>query len=190
MKTVVLGLVVVAVIVLAIGLASGGPRVDIDYIIGTWHQASLTAVAAIVAGLVLVCGLGAAIVALLGQAADRRALEAELQRTYVRLRSAEGESTTTAASASGVLDASTPPNAGSPESPLPLSPSPPSALAAPVTAPAVEETVGPRDAAAQRAADEGDAPAQRAADEGDAPAQRAADERPSGQPAAGGDDDS
>jgi len=90
MKTVTLGLVIVAVVVLAIGLASSGPRVDVDFIIGTWHHASLTAIAAIVAGLLLVCGLAAAVIAVLGQAADRRALEEELQRTYMRLREAEG----------------------------------------------------------------------------------------------------
>ena len=90
MKTVTLGLVVVAVVVLAIGLASSGPRVDIDYLVGTWHDASLAAVAAVAAGLLLVCGVAAAIIVVMGQAADRRALEGELQRTYVRLREAEG----------------------------------------------------------------------------------------------------
>jgi uncharacterized integral membrane protein len=89
LRTVTLGLVIVALVVLAIGLAGSGTHVDVRYIAGTWHQASLFELAAIVAGLVLVCGLAVAFVGRLGQAADRKVLEEELQRTYVRLRHAE-----------------------------------------------------------------------------------------------------
>ena len=91
MRTITLGLVIVALVVLAIGLAGSGTHVDVRYIAGTWHKASLLGLAAIVAGLVLVCGLAVAVVSRLGQAADRKVLEEELQRTYVRLRHAEAE---------------------------------------------------------------------------------------------------
>jgi uncharacterized integral membrane protein len=89
MKNILTVLLVVAVLVLAVGVASYATRVDVDYVIGTWHHASLLAVAAVVAGLLLVVGVLAALAAGLAQARERRVLEGELERTYVRLRAAE-----------------------------------------------------------------------------------------------------
>ena len=89
MKNILTVLLVVAVLVLAVGVASYAARVDVDYVIGTWHQASLLAVAAVVAALVVVVGVLAAVSAGLVRARERRALEGELERTYVRLRAAE-----------------------------------------------------------------------------------------------------
>jgi uncharacterized integral membrane protein len=89
MKNILTGLICVAAVVLVVGVASHGARVDVNYVAGTWHHASLLALAAIVAGLLLAVGLAAAIATRLGAARDRDALEEELQRTYVRLRAAE-----------------------------------------------------------------------------------------------------
>ncbi len=89
MKNILTVLLVAAVLVLFVGVASHGARVDVKYLAGTWHGASLLAVAAVVAGLLLVVGVLSAAAARLGSARDRRALEEELQRTYVRLRAAE-----------------------------------------------------------------------------------------------------
>jgi len=143
MRSVVLGLVIVAIVILAVGLASAGARVDVDYLVGTWHQASLPALSAIVAGLVLICGLAAAVAARLSEAADGRALRDELERTYVRLRQAESA----AGPAAAVDDARdaplvTPP-AGS-DSPI-------------VVAPAASGSLGPRSVGGDDA-DVGDGP--------------------------------
>ena len=93
MKNVVTALLVVAVVVLAVGVASHGSRVDLDYLAGTWHQVSLLSLAAVVAGLVLVVGVLSAVALDLGRSRDRRALQTELERTYVRLRAAEAGAT-------------------------------------------------------------------------------------------------
>jgi len=92
MKNVLIALAVIAVLVLAIGAASHGVRLDVDYLAGTWHHASALALSAVVAALLVVVGLGAAVIALLGVSHDRDVLEAELERTYVRLRAAESAS--------------------------------------------------------------------------------------------------
>ena len=97
MKNILTVLLVVAVLVLAVGVASYAARVDIDYVIGTWHHASLLAVAAVVAGLLLAVGVLAAVAAGVAHARERRVLEEELQRTYVRLRAAEASSAQTRA---------------------------------------------------------------------------------------------
>ena len=89
MKNILTALLVVVVLVLAVGVASYATKVDVDYVIGTWHHTSLLAVAAVVAGLLLVVGILSALVAGLAHARERRVLEAELERTYVRLRAAE-----------------------------------------------------------------------------------------------------
>jgi hypothetical protein len=90
MRNILTALLVVAVLVVAVGVASHAARVDLSYVAGTWHRASLLAVAAIVAALLVVVGLLSAVAAGLLAARDRRLLEGELQRTYVRLRAAEG----------------------------------------------------------------------------------------------------
>jgi len=89
MKNVLTALLVVAVAVLAVGVASHGSRVDLDYVAGTWHQVSLLALAAVVAGLLVVVGLLSGVAVDLSRARDRRVLHAELERTYARLRAAE-----------------------------------------------------------------------------------------------------
>jgi len=89
MKNILTVLLVVAVLVLAVGVASYATRVDVDYVIGTWHHVSLLALAAVVAALLVVVGVLAAEAAGLVRARERRALEDELERTYVRLRAAE-----------------------------------------------------------------------------------------------------
>jgi hypothetical protein len=76
MKNILTVLLVVAAAVLVVGAASHGAHADVSYVAGTWHHASLLAVAAIVAALLLAVGVFAA-------------LEDELQCTYVRLRAAE-----------------------------------------------------------------------------------------------------
>jgi uncharacterized integral membrane protein len=90
MKNILTVLLVAAVLVLSVGVASHAARVDVNYLAGTWHRASLLALAAIVAALLLAAGVLSALAADLGSARDRRTLEGELQRTYVRLRAAEG----------------------------------------------------------------------------------------------------
>jgi uncharacterized integral membrane protein len=100
MKNIVNVLLVLAVLVLVVGVASHAARVDVSYVAGTWHRASLLAVAAIVAALLVVVGLLAAVAADLGAGRDRHALEEELQRTYVRLRAAENATAEGAGTAS------------------------------------------------------------------------------------------
>ncbi len=90
MKTIAIVLLVVAALILLVGLASRSVHVDLDYIAGVWHDVSLLALAAIAAALVLLAGMSSAVAAGLGTARDRRTLETELQRSYVRLRAAEG----------------------------------------------------------------------------------------------------
>jgi uncharacterized integral membrane protein len=89
MKNVVTALLVVAVVVLAVGVASHGSRVDLDYLAGTWHQVSLLSLAAVVAGLLVAVGVLSAVAVDLSRSRERRVLHAELERTYVRLRAAE-----------------------------------------------------------------------------------------------------
>jgi len=89
MKNLVIALLIVAAIALIVGLASYSTRLDVDYVIGVWHDASLFALAAIVAVLVVLVGVVSAVVVGLRTSDTRRTLEAELQRTYVRLREVE-----------------------------------------------------------------------------------------------------
>jgi uncharacterized integral membrane protein len=115
MKNILTALLVVAVLVVAVGAASHAARVDVSYVAGTWHRASLLAVAAIVAALLVVVGLLSAVAAGLLTARDRRLLEDELQRTYVRLRAAEGSAR--AAANPGPAPASAPSGAAPPDAP-------------------------------------------------------------------------
>lgn len=94
MKNILTVLLVLAVLVLVVGVASHAARVDVGYVAGTWHRASLLAVAAVVAALLLVVGVLSAVAADLAAGRDRRALEEELERTYVRLRAAEAAAQT------------------------------------------------------------------------------------------------
>jgi len=112
MRNILTGLLVVAVLVVAVGVASHAARVDVDYVAGTWHRASLLALAAIVAALLVVVGLLSGVVAGLLTARDRRLLEDELQRTYVRLRAAEGF--TQAAAGAGTTPAAPAPSGAAP----------------------------------------------------------------------------
>jgi uncharacterized integral membrane protein len=89
MKNILTVLLVVAVVVLVVGAASHGAHADVSYLAGTWHHASLLAVAAIVAALLVAVGVFATLAADLHCARIRKTLEDELQRTYVRLRAAE-----------------------------------------------------------------------------------------------------
>jgi uncharacterized integral membrane protein len=109
MRNILTALLVVAVLVVAVGVASHAARVDLSYVAGTWHRASLLAVAAIVAALLVVVGLLSAVAAGLLAGRDRRLLEDELQRTYVRLRAAEGSAQ--AAASAGPSSTSASPSA-------------------------------------------------------------------------------
>lgn len=120
MKNVLTALLVVAVLVLVVGVASRTARVDVGYVAGTWHRVSLLTLAAVVAGLLLVVGLLSALAANLGAARDRHTLEEELQRAYVRLRAAEAAQV---APAGGALA-----TAGSPSA----TPAPPAAEVTPL----------------------------------------------------------
>jgi len=86
--TVLIVLLVLALALLVLGIANHGVSVAFDYIVGTWHV-SLGWLLVIVAGLVVVTGLGATLAADLRSADQRRALEGELQSTYARLRQAQ-----------------------------------------------------------------------------------------------------
>ena len=124
MRNILAALLVVAVLVVAVGVASHAAKVDLSYVAGTWHRVSLLAVAAIVAALVVVVGLLSAVTAGLLTARDRRLLEDELQRTYVRLRAAEGATQAVASTGFSSTSSSTststpaaPSNAASPDTP-------------------------------------------------------------------------
>ncbi len=140
MKNIVTVLLALAVLVLVVGIASHAARVDVDFVFGTWHQASVLAVAGVVAALLVVVGVLAAIAADLGAGRDRHALEEELQRTYVRLRAAEsataaGAGTTSPPAAEAPAGTAIPPAAEEPpagtaipplaEAPAPRTTSPP-----------------------------------------------------------------
>lgn len=89
MRNALILLAVVALIILAFGALNNGTTFEIDYVAGTVSAVSLFWVSAVIAALVFVAGLAATWFALAGAAGGRRKLEAELQKTYVRLREAE-----------------------------------------------------------------------------------------------------
>ena len=90
MKSILIFVLVVAVVIMVIGLANLNGRADVGYVFGTWDDASLLAVSAVAAGVVLLVGIVAALLAVLHARRDRHKLEVELQQLYVRLRAAEG----------------------------------------------------------------------------------------------------
>jgi len=84
-------LVVVALIIFGLGAANASIKFDFDLVFGTWTAISLIWVALVLAGVVLVVGLVAAWLARTDASRTRRKLEAELQATYERLRTAEAQ---------------------------------------------------------------------------------------------------
>jgi len=84
-------LVVVALVIVALGAVNHGLLFDIDFVAGTWTAVSLLWVAVVTAGVVVVTGVAAALLAQSGAVATRRKLEKELQGTYERLRAAEAK---------------------------------------------------------------------------------------------------
>lgn len=105
MRSILIFVLVVALAVMVLGLANLDGRADIDHFFGTWHNVSLLALFAIVAGLVILVGIVAAGFASLQARRDRHALEVELQQIYVRLRTAEAALSADAAAALAVPDA-------------------------------------------------------------------------------------
>jgi hypothetical protein len=89
MRKVFIAIVIVALVLVVLGGVNHGHLVDVDYLFGTWHGVSLLMLSLIAGALVLLAGLLSGVVAELRASAGLRKLEAELQRTYVRLREAE-----------------------------------------------------------------------------------------------------
>jgi uncharacterized integral membrane protein len=81
---------VMAGLLLALGALNHAQTVSLDCVVGTWSHASVFVLAAIVAGLLVAAALLAAAAAGVRAADDRRKVETELERTYARLRAAEG----------------------------------------------------------------------------------------------------
>jgi len=84
-------LVVVALVLVVLGAVNNGVLFAIDFVAGTWAAVSLFWVAVVTAGVVVVSGVAAALLAQSGAVATRRKLEKELQGTYERLRAAEAK---------------------------------------------------------------------------------------------------
>jgi uncharacterized integral membrane protein len=82
---------VVAGLILVVGALNHAQTVSLDCVVGTWSQASVFVLAAIVAGLLVATAVLAAAAAGVRAADDRRKLENELERTYARLRAAGGQ---------------------------------------------------------------------------------------------------
>lgn len=91
MKPVLTVVVVAAGLILVAGALNHGQTVSLDCVVGTWSHASVFVLAAIVAGLMVAAALLVAAAAGTRAADDRRKLESELERTYARLRAAEGQ---------------------------------------------------------------------------------------------------
>ena len=91
MRNALIVLVVVALVLVTLGAFNNELLFDIDLVAGTWTAVSLFWVAVVVAGVVLVTGVVAALLAQSGAVATRRRLEKELQGTYERLRAAEAK---------------------------------------------------------------------------------------------------
>jgi uncharacterized membrane protein YciS (DUF1049 family) len=89
MRRVFIAVVIVAAVLVVLGAINHGHLVDVDYLFGTWHSVSLLMLSLIAAALVLVAGVLSGLVAELRVSSDLHKLEAELQRTYARLREAE-----------------------------------------------------------------------------------------------------
>ncbi len=91
MRPVLAVVLVVAGLILVVGALNHAQTVSLDCVVGTWSQASVFVLAAIVAGLLVAAALLATAAAGVRAADDRRKLETELERTYARLREAEGQ---------------------------------------------------------------------------------------------------
>ena len=89
MRNALILLTTVALLILIGGALNDEVVFDVDYVAGTATSVSLLWVAAVIAALVFVVGLIAAYLARTAVFGQRRKLEAELQRTYERLREAE-----------------------------------------------------------------------------------------------------
>ncbi|MCX6363427.1 MAG: hypothetical protein NTW58_04525 [Actinobacteria bacterium] len=91
MRNALIVLVVVALVLVVLGAVNNGLLFDIDFVAGTWTAVSLFWVTVVAAGVVVVSGVAAALLAQSGAVATRRRLEKELQGTYERLRAAEAK---------------------------------------------------------------------------------------------------
>ena len=89
MRNALILLVVVALIIVALGAANSSITFDFDLVFGTWSAVSLLWVAVVAAGVLVVVGLVAVWLSRADASRARRKLEAELQTTYERLRTAE-----------------------------------------------------------------------------------------------------
>lgn len=105
MRNALIVLVVVALVLITLGAVNNGLLFDIDLVAGTWTAVSLFWVAVVTAGVVLVTGVVAALLAQSGAVAPRRKLEKELQGTYERLRAAEAKLPRPAPAQAAVVDA-------------------------------------------------------------------------------------
>lgn len=95
MRPVLAVVLAVAALLLVVGALNHAQTVSLDCVVGTWSQASVFVLAAIAAALLVVAALLVAAVAGIRAADDRRKLETELERTYARLREAEGQAAST-----------------------------------------------------------------------------------------------
>ena len=111
MRPVLAVVVVVAGLILVAGALNHQQTVSLDCVFGTWSDASVFVLAAIVAGLTVAAALLVAAVAGARAADDRRKLETELERTYARLRAAEGRPESSAGSGSPPAEAALPQDA-------------------------------------------------------------------------------
>ena len=91
MRPVLAVVLIVAGLILVVGALNHAQTVSLDCVVGTWSQASVFVLAAIVAGLLVATAVLAAAAAGVRAADDRRKLENELERTYARLRAAGGQ---------------------------------------------------------------------------------------------------
>ena len=97
MKDILIVLLLIAIVILVFGAVNQDHHVDFNYIGGTWHGASVFALAGVGAVVTLLIGLAAAVAARLHVVGARRKLERELEQVYTRLRAAEAASPLAAA---------------------------------------------------------------------------------------------
>ena len=91
MRNALIVLVIVALVLVVLGALNHTVLFDIDFLAVTWTAVSLFWVAVAVAAVILVAGLGAAVLARSSAVSAQRKLEVELQSTYQRLRAAEAK---------------------------------------------------------------------------------------------------
>jgi uncharacterized integral membrane protein len=175
-------LAVVALLILVVGALNNGTAFDIDYAAGTASAVSLLWLSAVIAGVVVVTGVVAALLARSGAVATRRKLEKELQATYERLRAAEaklprpapaqaavdvepgGHTAVTGVAPATANDESRPAAEVTPEAETAVTSSAPEAETALITAVADAETAVTSVAPATETADSAEAPAADPAD--------------------------